>query len=109
MTGSAPADLAVAFRSFARRRAEVAAAAEADDRTAEVAPHLAAVSATVASAASALSVPAADDLSTVGSTIAAAIEAVDADDWTDELLSRLRDLATEAGQHLRRAQDALDG
>ncbi len=106
MTGSAPSDLAVAFRSFARRHREATDAAAEAGRGAEAAPHLAAVAATVASAAAALSADVAGDLPTATAAVADAIEAIDADEWNDDLIERLRSLATEAGQHLRRAEDA---
>lgn len=107
MSGSAPSDLSVAFRSFARRHREVQESAADADRAADAAPHLAAATATVAAAAGALSLAPAEDLAATGAAVATAIDGIDADDWTEELLERLRALATETGQHLRKAADAI--
>jgi hypothetical protein len=109
MSRSAPSDLSAAFRSFARRHRETTQAAIEVDRTADAAPHLAALSATVAAAAAALGIDAPNDLAEVGSAIADTIDATDAEEWSDDRLERLRGLASESGQHLRRAGDAIEG
>ena len=104
MTGSSPADLAVAFRSFARRAAEARAAAKgAPERLAETERELATVDSIVAGAAQRLGV-AAD-----GAAIAERIEAIPASRWDDDTLEALRSAALAAGAALRRAAEAAAG
>ncbi len=104
MTGSSPADLAVAFRSFARRASEARTAARgAPDRLANAERELATVDSIVASAAQRLGV-AAD-----GAAIADRIEATTAARWDDETLQAVRSAALEAGAALRRAAEAASG
>ena len=104
MTGSSPGDLAVAFRSFARRAAEARAAAKgAPERLAETERELASVDSMVAAAAQRLGV-AAD-----GTAIAERIESIPASRWDDETLEALRSAALAAGAALRRAAEAAAG
>ena len=104
MTASSPADLAVAFRSFARRASEARAAARgAPERLADAERELATVDSIVASAAQRLGV-AAD-----GAAIAERIEATPASRWDDDTLEALRSAALGAGAALRRADEAAAG
>jgi hypothetical protein len=104
VTGSSPGDLAVAFRSFARRAAEArAVAAGAPERLAATERELAAVDALVAGAAQRLGV-AAD-----GEAIAERIEATPPSRWDDDTLEALRSSALSAGAALRRAAEAAAG
>lgn len=98
MSGSTPSDLAVSFRSIARRRRE----AIGDARPATVAGMSRELEAQIAAAAAALGV-AADP-----TAIADAIEAREPDDWDDATLESLRTHATEAGGVLRRISQAVE-
>jgi hypothetical protein len=104
VTGSSPIDLAVAFRSFARRAAEVrAAAAGAPERLAAVERELATVDSIVAGVAQGLGV--ASD----GAAIAERIEATPPSGWDDDMLEGLRSAALAVGAALRRAAEAAEG
>jgi hypothetical protein len=104
VTGSSPGDLAVAFRSFARRAAEARAAARgAPERLADAERELAAVDALVADAAQRLGVTA------DGDAIAERIEATAPARWDDDTLEALRSAALAAGAALRRAAEAAAG
>lgn len=100
MTGSSPVDLAVAFRSFARRASEVRASAKgAPERLAVAERELAALTSIVAGAAQRLGVTA------DGAAIAKRIEATSPSQWDDATLEALRSAALEAGTALRRAAE----
>ena len=104
MTASSPGDLAVAFRSFARRAAEARATAKgAPERLAATERELATVDSLVASAAQRLGV-AAD-----GAAIAERIESTPPSRWDDDTLEALRSAALAAGAALRRAAEAASG
>jgi len=106
MTGSSPADLAVAFRSFARRVRE--AAARADDAAA-VAPLAAEVAAFVAGSAARLGVRPAPgaDWPTVAAAVADHIAHVRASEWDEPGLDALRRDSTQIASVIRRIE-ALD-
>jgi len=92
MSASSPADLAVTFRSLARRRREAigdAGSGSMSDLTAELDSHVAQAAAVMGTA---------DD----GESIAAAIEARRAEDWDAAALDDLRRQALDAGAVLRR-------
>src|SRR3954469_7284886 len=101
MTGSSPADLAIAFRSFARRLNQAMNAAEGDpDRLAAaraLGPQLEHV---ISESARALGLEAAD-VAPTSAAVATHIESIHADQWDDATLNRLRDLALRAGRALR--------
>lgn len=91
MTDSTPADLAVAFRSLARRQRE----AIGDGNPASFGAPLTALQSHVANAAAVLHVePDAD-------AVAAAIQAHHPDEWDDATLTTLRREALAAGAALR--------
>jgi hypothetical protein len=96
VTGSAPRDLAVAFRSLGRRLREAQESGEGDDAAA-----LEQLRTIVQSAGKEVGVATVGDVGSMGEVIAAAIEAVPADQWDPAHLERLRGLALEAGQVLR--------
>jgi hypothetical protein len=106
MAQTAPADLAVAFRSFARRLHD--ALRDADD-TAPAQPFVAALTATVDAAATHLHVEPGADLAATGSAIAQRIEATPADDWDAATLDALRSAALTAGSQLRQIEQAVAG
>lgn len=98
MSGSTPADLAVTFRSLARRQRE--AIGDADPRAlgglvAELRAHVAAAGAALGTAGDAESV-------------AAAIERRTTEDWDDATLTTLRQEALAAGAVLRRLAAAAE-
>jgi hypothetical protein len=107
MAGSAPSDLAVAFRSFARRLHDIVTEAEGDPAAAQ--SHIDALTATVNEAASSLGVSPGADLAATGQAIAASIEATRADKWDDRTLDALRANALAAGNHLRQIETAMRG
>lgn len=91
MSESTPADLANAFRSFARREAEARRSA---------------TGASVSSLSSRLSDAVQQAAALVGASggadaVAAAIDARDPQDWDDETLTSLRSLARDAGSTLQ--------
>jgi hypothetical protein len=92
MSDSTPADLAVAFRSLARRQREAigdANPASLSGAIAEVQSHVAAAAALMRTSADA-------------DSVATAIEARHPDDWDDATLNTLRQEALAAGAALRR-------
>ena len=91
MSKSTPDDLAVAFRSLARREREAVDAAEG----AAVGDLLAQLHQTVSGAASLLGVAPRSDV------VAEAIVGRPADAWDTETLDALRELATQAGTIVR--------
>lgn len=91
MSSTSPSDLATTFRSIPRRLREAQG-----DTPAQVTRHLtSAVAAQMTAAGSLLHTG--DD----PSTIAAAIEAVPADDWDEGTLDELRSIAMDLGSSLR--------
>jgi hypothetical protein len=107
MAATTPADLAVAFRSFARRLHEVMSGAEGDPSAAQ--PHVAALETTVNDAAAAVGVPPGSDLAATGQAIARRIEETPANKGDEETLDALRAAALAAGGHLRQAERAVGG
>jgi hypothetical protein len=96
MRDSTPDDLAVAFRSLARRQQEALGDADPrtfSDLTAELQRHVDAAASVVRSAPD-------------GNAVAAAIEA--RRDWDDATLATLRSEALEAGAVLRRLAAAAE-
>jgi hypothetical protein len=96
MSKSTPADLAVAYRSLTRRRADAIDAAKDAPVGALVTSldeHIAAAASVVGSAPN-------------PGAVAEAIERRKLDDWDDRTLDELRRLATEAGTVVRRIADA---
>jgi hypothetical protein len=110
-----PGDLAVAFRSFGRRYREAVEPLDRDPATgqrleATVRGLRRELEGVMASAAATLKAPPpTDDLSATGATLATAISAVPADAWEPGQLDQLRRLALEAGQILRRLDEAVRG
>lgn len=100
MSKSTPADLAVAFRSLARRRREAIDAAEG----AAVADLLGELDHHVSAAAVLVGAPAPD-----AGAVADVLTARPADDWDDSTLDALRHHATLAGSVLRRVAEAGPG
>lgn len=92
MTGSSPLDLAVMFRGLPRRQREAVAAAEGSEGAAGIVER---IDSLVAAAASLVGSPA-DPLA-----VAEAIEAIPADQWSDEVLDALRGEALQLGRGLR--------
>jgi hypothetical protein len=107
MAASAPSDLAVAFRSFARRLREIMDEADGDPAAAR--PHIDALTASVNDAATQLGVGAGGDLAATGQAIATRIEATPADKWDESTLDALRSVALAAGNHLRQIENAMRG
>ena len=96
MSKSTPADLAVAFRSLVRRRAEAVDAAKdapVADLLAQLDERIAAAAAIIGSAPNAVAV-------------AGAVESRSLDDWDTATLDELRRLATDAGSLLRRIAES---
>jgi hypothetical protein len=91
MSSTSPSDLAITFRSVPRRLRE----AQADTPAAATQPHTSAISSQLA-AAGTLMRTAADP-----AAIADAIDAVPADDWSDDTLNSLRSIALDLGSALR--------
>lgn len=101
MSGSSPADLAVAFRSVPRRLAD-ALEPVGGDRSA-VAASVAAVDALLGDAASALGAN-----SVAPADIAHALEGRPADEWPGDELARLQALALRIGPVIRAVADAAE-
>jgi hypothetical protein len=101
VSGSSPADLAVAFRSVPRRLAD-ALEPVGGDRSAVATP-VAAVDALLAEAASTLGAR-----SAAPADIAHALEARPADDWAGDALTRLQALALRIGPVIRAVADAAE-
>ncbi len=100
MTASAPADLAVAFRSLARRLKEALAPVDGD--TSVAAPMLEELQRVVAKAAAVVRAePSAG-------AVADAIERRPPDSWIDSELDALRREALDAGRLLRAIQTAAE-
>ena len=96
MSSTSPSDLAITFRSIPRRLRE----AQADTPAAATQPHTSAIENHLA-AAGALMRTTADPV-----VIADAIDAVAADDWSDDTLNSLRSIALDLGRALRAVADA---
>jgi hypothetical protein len=105
MADTTPSDLAVAFRSFARRLQDILSAADGDPAAAR--PHVDALTATVNGAAAELGVSPGADLAATGQAIAARIAATPSDKWDDQTLDALRASALAAGNHLRQIEKAV--
>jgi hypothetical protein len=101
MSGSSPADLAVAFRSFPRRSHEAVALAKTADDRARAASAEREVTRIVAEAASVMRSTSTGHLSDVASAVADHIAAEKTEHWDDDRLTKLRDLAAAAGRALR--------
>lgn len=100
MSDSSPADLAVAFRSFARRLRDSLDGADPEHQAAARAlvPNL---DAAVGRAASALGVGDGGDVGATGNAIAHKISSTAPGQWDDAVLASLRAAALEAGTALR--------
>ena len=98
MSASTPADLAVTFRSLARRRRE----AIGDANPAAFADHTGDLQRLVADAATRLGTAADAD------AVAAAIDSRPPEAWDDATLDQLRRIALEAGASLRRLTAAVE-
>jgi hypothetical protein len=96
MSDSAPADLAIVFRSLPRRLREARGEVPAE----LIGDHLGSIDRHVARAAQLVRAR-----STEPDAVAAAIEAVPADGWGDEL-DELRTIALAIGRELRTVADA---
>ncbi len=105
MAGSSPSDLAVAFRSFARRLHDIMNEPDGDPAAAQ--PHIDALNATVNDAAAKLGVAAGGDLAATGQAIARRIDETPADKWDEPALDALRAAALAAGNHLRQIEKAV--
>jgi hypothetical protein len=105
MAATAPSDLAVAFRSFARRLHDTLSDAKGDPAAGK--PHIDALTATVNRAATELGVSPGVDLAATGQAIARRIEEIPADKWDDHILDALRAGALAAGDHLRQIEKAV--
>ena len=109
MTESSPADLAVAYRSFARRLRDALGEAGTDPARAAAARALVpTVEAAVARGAGALGVSS-GDLAAIGAAVADKIAGIAADQWDDGVLATLRSAAIEAGAALRAIENAARG
>ncbi|MDQ1422831.1 MAG: hypothetical protein QOD72_329 [Acidimicrobiaceae bacterium] len=105
MADTSPADLAVAFRSFARRLRDILSEADGDPAAAHA--YIDALTTTVNDAAAQLGVGAGADLAATGQAIAHRIEETPSDKWDDHALSSLRASALAAGNHLRQIEMAM--
>jgi hypothetical protein len=105
MADTSPSDLAVAFRSFARRLHDILSEATGNPGAAQ--PHIDALTTTVNGAAAQLGVSPAADLAATGQAIAARIADTPADKWDDHTLDALRSAALAAGSHLRQIEKAV--
>lgn len=105
MALTSPSDLAVAFRSFARRLREALADAEGDQSAAR--PHIDALVERIDAAAATLHVEPSADLAATGEAIARRIEATPADEWDVATLDALRADALAAGDYLRQVTKSL--
>jgi hypothetical protein len=106
MADTTPSDLAVAFRSFARRLQDILREAAGDPAAAQ--SHIDALNATVNDAAAKLGVSPGADLAGTGQAIAARIADVPPDKWDGPTLDALRASALAAGNHLRQIEKALE-
>jgi hypothetical protein len=105
MADTTPSDLAVAFRSFARRLQDILSEASGDPAAAR--PHIDALTATVNDAAAQLGVSPGADLAATGQAVAARIAATPADKWDERILDAVRASALAAGGHLRQIEKAV--
>jgi hypothetical protein len=105
MADTSPSDLAVAFRSFARRLNDILSEATGNPGAAQA--HIGALTATVNDAAAQLGVSPGADLAATGQAIAARISDTPADKWDDRTLDALRAAALAAGNHLRQVEKAV--
>jgi hypothetical protein len=102
MAAPAPSDLAVAFRSFARRLHEALGDIDEDpDALAAAGPSVQALDDLVRRVASSLRVSTGGDLAEVGERVAERVEHRPADEWTDAELHDLEATALDAGRLLR--------
>lgn len=107
MSVPAPSDLAVAFRSFARRLDEaLGGLAEDPVALAAAGPPAEALDALVRRTARELHVPATGSLAELGAALAERIQHRPADEWTDEQLHGLETTALECGRLLRQIDAA---
>jgi hypothetical protein len=105
VTGSSPADLAIAFRSFPRRLDEALARAAGDPQRAAAAnAAVPAVARAIGDAAAALGRSGLD-----GPAIATHIESMPAGSWDEVVLERVQSAALAAGRAIRAVQDAAEG
>ena len=109
MPGSAPQDLAVAFRSFPRRLSDALASAEDDAHRTSAGPLVAQLEQLVRDTASALGVPSGGAAADVATTVAGVIENRPADDWTSDDLDTVRTAALEGGRLLRQIEGTVTG
>ena len=109
MPGSAPQDLAVAFRSFPRRLSGALASAEDDAHRTSAGPLVAQLEQVVRDTATALGVPSEGAAADVAAAVAAAIENRPADDWTGADLDTARAAALEGGRLLRQIEGTVTG
>jgi hypothetical protein len=106
VTGSSPADLAVAFRSFPRRIHEAVALAKTADDRARAAMAEREVTRIVSDAAAVMHTTATGHLSDVAAAVADRIKAEKTEHWDDARLDALRSLATAAGRAMRGTEPA---
>ena len=98
MSSSSPSDLAITYRSVARRRTQ----AQGDAPASSIAADVAALDGLLRQAAATMRSVAEP------SAIADAIEAVPADEWDDATLDALRQNALGIGRVLRQIEDAAE-
>jgi hypothetical protein len=102
MTGSAPQDIAVAFRSFPRRLSSILAGAEDDAQRTSAGPLVGQLEQLVRSAADRMGVAGGDlGAPELAARVADAVEHRPADQWTTDDLEALRAAALEGGNLLR--------
>ena len=105
MAATAPSDLAVAFRSFARRLADALRDATGDTSAAR--SYVDALTAVMNDAAAHLHVSPGADLAATGQEIARRIDDTPADEWDAGSLDVLRAAALAAGSQLRQIEHAV--
>jgi hypothetical protein len=108
VTGSSPADLAIAFRSFPRRVHEAVAQAKTADERARAATADREVARIVNEAAAVMHTVTAGHLADVAAAVADRISAEKTEHWDDSRLDALRSLASAAGRALRGLESAAD-
>jgi hypothetical protein len=109
MSGSAPSDVAVAFRSFPRRLAAELAGAEDDAHRTSAGPFVRQLEALVRSTADRLGVPSGGSAADVAAAVADAIDGRPADRWTADDLDAIRAASLEGGRLLRQIAGAVSG
>lgn len=110
MSAPAPSDLAVAFRSFARRLHEALGEIDEDpEALAAAGPSVQALDDLVRRVAASLHVDTGGDLSEVGERVADRVAHRPAHEWTDSELEALEASALEAGRLLRQIASAGGG